>query len=103
MNKIIVATVAAVIGTTGVAFAQEAPQLIGNYSANVIDAHSGVEARTDRVEVDFNSAAAIATRTVEADAATGPFHLTDQHYSRSSQLPLSKARAARRGLFRLLP
>jgi hypothetical protein len=39
MNRVLIAAVA-VLGFAGVAVAQEAPELTGNYSANVLNNHS---------------------------------------------------------------
>ena len=83
MNRMIIAAVAAIatIGSTGIASAQQAPQLIGNYSASVLDEHNGANTQNG-ADFVFSSSAAITSRAVDGDNFNGPVNLTDQNYSR---------------------
>lgn len=84
MNRMVIAAVAAIaaIGSAGVASAQQAPQLFGDYSANVLNAYNGAETQ-NQVEIDFSSTAAITSPEGDQDAVTGPvFNWTNQNYSR---------------------
>ncbi|MCV0394278.1 MAG: hypothetical protein K5872_13820 [Rhizobiaceae bacterium] len=54
MNRILIAS-ATLLAFAGVAAAQQAPVLVGNYSANVLDAYNG----TVTEGVDFAGTAAI--------------------------------------------
>jgi hypothetical protein len=55
MTRILIAT-AAIIGFAGIASAQQAPFLYGNYSASVLDQYNGHAAQ----KIDFMGTAAIA-------------------------------------------
>jgi hypothetical protein len=67
--KTLLAALVATIAVAGVAGAQQAPQLIGNYSDNVLQAHNGngngTVVRSDAGGVDFTSTASIAIRRAQ--------------------------------------
>lgn len=72
--KTLFAALVATVAFAGVASAQEAPQLIGNYSANVLQDYNGASyangnravAQSDATGMEFTSRAAIRSpRTVE--------------------------------------
>jgi len=65
MNRILLASVA-VLGLAGAAAAQEAPQLYGNYSANVLNEYNGT-ALPGSDRIDLNSTAAIRNAPVQSN------------------------------------
>lgn len=79
MNRILIAAVA-VLGLAGVASAQQAPQLSGNYSANVLNSYDN-GARQGDAGVDLSSYASIAPTTHQARQAANPT-VFDTNYSR---------------------
>jgi hypothetical protein len=69
MKKLLIATVA-VLGFAGVAAAQQAPQLVGNYSANVLEAYNANQLDQTRVSstgTDFNSRASAVDSAYSTD------------------------------------
>ena len=65
MNRILIAS-AAILAFAGVASAQQAPFLAGNYSANVLETYNNDRA-SDAMAVDFGSTASIGQMPVQQD------------------------------------
>lgn len=62
--KTLLATILASVAFAGVAAAKDAPQLVGNYSDNVLQAHGNAQADQARSDViTFSSSAAITSRS----------------------------------------
>jgi hypothetical protein len=81
MNRILIAAVA-VLGMAGVASAQQAPQLSGNYSANVLNSYDN-GARQGDANVDLSSYASITNAPAARQAQqAGTPTVFDTNYSR---------------------
>lgn len=80
MNRILLSAVA-VFGFAGVAVAQQAPVLIGNYSASVVDNYEGVALKGGN-GIDITNTASV-TNTSEDRVSADPARVTAEDlYSR---------------------
>ena len=80
MNRILIAATA-VLALAGVASAQEAPALIGDYSANVLNEFNDT-ALQGTVDTGFTSSASARNVTVDVQAPETNSRLNDPNYSR---------------------
>jgi hypothetical protein len=80
MNRILIAATA-VLALAGVASAQEAPALIGDYSANVLNDFNET-ALQGNVDTGFTSSASARNVTVDVEAPQTNSRLNDFNYSR---------------------
>src|SRR5690606_12889052 len=78
MTRTLIAASAALFALTGLAAAQQSPELHGSYSANVINAYNG----TVTSGVDFSGAAAIQAPTSEDAGKPSYSILSNENYSR---------------------